>query len=214
MRTLIDRFGDKPSETYAGHRQRFSKENGLAGEDMPFFANDFFRSASLPAVTGHWLDKKEMENGTEHLRRIHHLLKEAQGRGFPPLLEVRAFGANTGDAQHPVWDGLSGHWLALIGLEPAALPEAASGFLCRFADSASGRAITAFAHTELQRSFTATHGFTVKSDGAEDWHWISGRPYLLLSAPDLSLRTGTRRWHERTLLALTYAVHRPASGLT
>ena len=103
---------------------------------------------------------------------------------------------------------LYAHWLALIAVEPATLPPRASGFSCRFADSFTGRVIPGFAYAEFYRPFNATRGFSLKADGTKDWHWLSGHPYVLLNVPDLPLTIQTRPWHERTLVALTYAAHR------
>ena len=129
---------------------------------------------------------------------------------MPAVVEVRSFGADTAAEKGPVWNGLQGHWMPVLGVEPAVLPERATGFVCRFADSGTETVIDGYAYAELYRPFTATHGFTLKEDGTRKWDWITGYPYILLQAPDLPLNTQTRLWHERTYLSMNYAVCRAA----
>ena len=101
---------------------------------------------------------------------------------------------------------------ALVGAHRRGADDAAAArervFTCQFADSFTGRVIPGFAYAELYRPFNATRGFSLKADGTKDWHWLSGHPYVLLNVPDLPLMIQWRPWHERTLVALTYAVHR------
>ncbi len=210
VETIIQQFGDKPSEKYQGRQPRYSETDGTTTEDLPLLANDLLRSLKLAEVDGHWLNVREGENGRAHLRRLHGLFSDAMAAGFPAIVEVRSFGANTAAPKGPVWDGLLGHWMPVVGVEPAVLPARATGFVCRFADSVSGTVIDGYAHAELHRPFTATHGFTLNADGTKKWDWITGYPYILLQAPDLGLNTQTRLWHERTYFSMNYAVCRTA----
>ena len=206
---LIHKYGVRPSETYGSRRGRFLSGAGLTCEDMPFLANDVLAGAGLAKVQGAWLDHSPAEDERTHLRRLYGLLNTSLGRGFPPVMEIRAFAADTASTK-PAWVNLYAHWLALIGLDPVSLPTGASGFLCRFADSYTGRVITGFAHVELNRAFMATRGFTLKSDGTQDWHWLTGQPYILVDVPDLPLLIQTRPWQNRALVAITYMIHRMA----
>ena len=208
--TLISRYGSKPSETYGPSRGRFVYGAGLTCEDMPFLANDVLGAAGLARVRGEWLDQAPGEDERAHLQRVHGLFQASLARGLPPLVEVRAFSAGPAAAK-PTWLNVYAHWLALIGLEPAELPAKSSGFTCRFADSYTGRVIPGFAYAERFRPFNATRGFSLKPNGDKDWHWLSGHPYVLLSLPDVPLNLESRPTQERTLVALTYAIHRPAA---
>ncbi len=208
VETLIARYGTKPSETYGPRRGRFSPEAGLTADDMPYLANDVLATRKLPGVRGEYLDSPGSEDGHAHLRRVHGLLTASLARGLPPVVEIRAFSADPAGRGAASWVNLYAHWLALIAVEPTTLPPRASGFSCRFADSFTGRVIPGFAYAELYRPFNATRGFSLKADGTKDWHWLSGHPYVLLNVPDLPLTIQSRPWHERTLVALTYAVHR------
>ncbi len=208
VQTIIRRFGDRPSEKYEGRQTRYSATDGTTTEDMPFLANDLLKASKLTEVEAHWLNVHEGENGRAHLRRLHGLFSDALAAGMPAVVEVRSFGANTAAAKGPQWDGMLGHWMPVVGVEPAVLSPRATGFVCRFADSVSGTVIDAYAYAELHRPFTATHGFKVNEDGTKKWEWITGYPYILLQAPELGLNTQTRLWYERTYLSMNYAVCR------
>ncbi len=204
---LIRQYGVKPSETYGPRRGRFLNGAGLTCPDMPFLANDFLAAANATKVGGAWLDHLAGEDEHGHLQRLHRLMAGSLARGFPPVVEVRAFAADTA-ASKPAWVNLYAHWLALVSLEPTNLESGVSGFLCRFADSFTGRAITGFAHVELNRPYMATRGFTLKADGTQDWHWLGGHPYILVEVPDLPLLIPTRPWQNRTVTVVTYMVGR------
>ena len=207
---LITRYATKPSETYGPRRARFVSGAGITNGDMPFLANDFLREAGLPTVGGEWLDQRGGENGLAQLRRIHGNARAALAAGLPAVCEVRAFSADPSTPK-PTWVNLYAHWLALVGVYPEELPPKASGFYCQFADSVTGRVIPAFAYAETVRPFMATRGFSLRTDGGKDWHWLAGQPYILLDLPDLPLMIQTRPWHERTVVALTYLLRRGAA---
>jgi hypothetical protein len=211
---LVSQYGSKPSETYGKSRGRFVFGAGLTCEDMPFLANDVLGRSGQPLVYGDWLDQAANEDERAHLQRVHGLFKASLAHGLPPVVEVRAFSADSSAAKstatRPAWVNVYAHWLALIALEPMELPAKSSGFLCRFADSFTGRVIPGFAYVERFRPFMATRGFSLRANGDKDWHWLSGHPYVLLELPDVPLNVESRPWQERTVVAFTYMIHRPA----
>lgn len=208
---LIRQYGSKPSETYGSGRGRFLSGAGLTCNDMPFLANDFLTTAGLPKGQGEWLDRRQGEEQLAHVTRLRGMFAGSIARGLPPIVEVRSFAAdnNAAASAKQSWVNLYAHWLSLIGVETAA--PGASGFVCRFADSFTGKVIAGYAHAELNRPFMATRGFTLKAKEMQDWQWLSGYPYVLVEVPDLPLLIQTRPWQSRTLVALTYMVHRPAA---
>jgi hypothetical protein len=210
VETLISRYGVRPSETYGSKRGRFLYGAGLTCEDMPFLANDILGESGLPPVHGNWLDQAGNEDERAHLQRLHGLFKSSLARGLPPVVEVRAFSAGPGAAKAGNWVNVYAHWLALIGVEPAELPAKSSGFSCRFADSFTGRVIPGFAYAERFRPFQATRGFSLRPNGDQDWHWLSGHPYVLLALPDVPLAVESRPASERVVVAFTYMIHRSA----
>ncbi len=203
---LVARYGTRPSETYGKGRARFEAGQGITNDDMACLANDFLRDSGLPGVRGQWLDRAGEETGVAHTRRVHGQLRESLARGLPAVVEIRSFAADPGSSKEP-WVNLSAHWLALASVEPELAVEAL-GFSCRFADSSSGRVIPAFVSAEIFRPFNATRGFRLRADGSKDWLWVTGRPYLLLTLPDLPMYANTRPPSARAFIALTYMLQR------
>ena len=206
VEALVARYGARPSETYGSKRARFEPGQGITNDDLAYLANDFLRDNSLPGVRGQWLDRAGEETGVVHTRRVHGLLRASLARGLPAVVEIRSFAADPASAKEP-WANLSAHWLALASVEPE-LADEALGFGCRFADSSSGRVIPAFVSADIFRPFNATRGFKLRADGSKEWLWLTGRPYLLLTIPDLPMYANTRPNSTRSLVALTYMLQR------
>ncbi len=204
---LVARYGTRPSETYGKGRARFEPGQGITNDDMVNMANDFLRDSSLPGVRGQWLDRAGEETGVAHTRRVHGMLQASLARGLPAVVEIRSFAADPSSSKEP-WVNLSAHWLALASVESELAVEAL-GFSCRFADSSSGRVIPAFVSAEIFRPFNATRGFKLRADGSKEWLWLTGRPYLLLTIPDLPMYANTRPISARAFIALTYMLQRP-----
>ncbi len=199
---LVARYGTRPSEAYGKGRARFEPGQGITNDDLAYMANDFLHDSNLPGVRGQWLDRAGEETGVAHTRRVHGLLRESLARGLPAVVEIRSFAADPGSSKEP-WINLSAHWLALASVEPELAVEAL-GFGCRFADSSSGRVVPAFVSAEIFRPFNATRGFKLRADGSKEWLWLAGRPYLLLTIPDLPMYANTRPVSARAFIALTY----------
>ncbi len=206
---LVARYGAKPSETYGKGRARFEPAQGITNDDLANLANDFLRDSNLPGIHGQWLDRAGEETGVAHTRRVHGLLKTSLAHGLPAVVEIRSFAADPASSKEP-WVNLSAHWLALSSVEPDLAAEPL-GFSCRFADSSSGRVIPAFVNAEIFRPFNATRGFKLRADGSKEWLWLTGRPYLLLTLPDLPMYANTRPNPARAFVALTYMLTRPAA---
>ncbi len=203
---LVARYGTKPSETYGSKRARFEPAQGIANDDLVYVANDFLRDNALAGVRGQWLDRAGEETGTAHIRRVHGLLRASLAHGLPAIVEIRSFAADPSSSKEP-WANLSAHWLALASVETDLAAEAL-GFGCRFADSSSGRVIPAFVSVDIFRPFNATRGFKLRADGSKEWLWLTGRPYLQLTIPDLPMYANTRPNSARSLVALTYTLQR------
>lgn len=203
IRSLIADYGQGPSQVYRGKRNRYDANRGMPPGDLVVMANDYLGQEGAPAVEGRWLKRLEGETQDEQLRRIHTAFATAT---LPPVIEVRSFHADIKKRGDPLWEGLFGHYLVVRSVDP--LPENVdpSGFLMRCADSYTGRIIPVFASIERFRPYTATDGFTVNEKGEEKWHWAPNSPYLLLTAPDLSLRTQRADWFERSFMALTWGL--------
>jgi hypothetical protein len=208
VRSLIQRYGSKASETYRGTRTRFTPVHGLASADGLALANDWLEDYQLARVWGDYLERAKDETGNQHLRRVHALCKGSLAAGLPPVLELRSFAARPYGKDYR-WDALAGHLVALVEIQPA-LAEGEKGFSFRFADSLSGRVEFGYLHLEEARSFAATKRFTVSAQGKEQWEWLAGFPYLQVTAPSLRLLTDREPWHARTTITLRYALYRKA----
>ncbi len=205
LEALVARYGTKPSETYA-NRARYEPGQGITNDDLANLANDFLRDSHLPGVRGQWLDRAGEETGVAHTRRVHGFLKASLAHGLPAVVEIRSFSADPAASKEP-WINLSAHWLTLASVEPELAAEPL-GFSCRFADSSSGRVVPAFVQAEIFRPFNATRGFRLRPDGSKEWLWLTGRPYLLLTIPDLPMYENTRPTSARAFVALTYMLQR------
>ncbi len=203
VRALIAGYGSVPSEVYHGKRSRYDAKRGTTSGDLVALANDYLSQQGAPAVEGRWLNRLEDETQDEQLRRVHRAFDSA---ALPPVIEVRSFHADVKEKGDPLWEGLFGHFLVVRAVDPLPESEAASGFLMHCADSYTGRMIPVFASIERFRPYTATNGFTVDEKGKEQWRWARNSPYLLLTAPDLSLRTQRADWYERSFMALTWGL--------
>lgn len=211
IHSLITRFGSAASVVYPNHRTRYEEDLGTTTADLVAIANDLLFSEGAQAVEGRWLKRLEGESQDEQLRRIHRAFSSAT---LPPIIEVRSFVADVKERGDPLWEGLFGHFLVVRSVDPLPDDGQASGFLMHCADSSSGRIIPVFASIERYRPFTATDGFTVDQKGKEHWHWAPNSPFMLLTAPDLSLRTQRGAWYERTIMAMTWGLFeatRPAA---
>ncbi len=203
IRYLIDKYGLKPSEEYGGKKPRYDDKSGVTWHDLRHFVNDVLRDHQVPPVEGRYLDRDKGETPLEQLRRVHALLRESLAAGFPPILAVRSFYAKQ-EKDTFLWNGLCGHWVTVVDL-PRSIPDREKGFRFGFADPGSGRVEYGYAYAEVVRDFTAAKG------NAERWEWISGRPFLLLTAPALPLYTQKAPWHSRTIVTLNYAVYRAST---
>ena len=210
LEALIARYGRRPSEVYGPARMRFEPGQGITNDDLVNLSNDLLADSRLPGVRGQWLDRAGEETGVAQTRRVHGLFKASLASGLPAVVEIRGFAADPASSKEP-WINLSAHWLALASVEPDLAAEAL-GFGCRFADSSSGREIPAFVYAEIFRPFNATRGFRLHPDGRKEWLWVTGRPFLLLTVPDLPMYANTRAHSARTLIALTYMLARPGNA--
>ena len=201
--SLIRRYGLQPSEVYRLARKRYDREQGTAPLDLEALTGDFLREAELPRWTGTWLDRQPQEERIDQLMRVRALFEAAPA---PPIIELRSFRAEVEGMRVPLWEGLFGHFLSVLRVEPWTTDPRPSGFLMHCADSATGKVIPVFAAIESFRPYTATRGFTVNGQDEEQWRWVKDSPYLVVAAPDLRLRTHRAKWYERSVVAMTWAL--------
>lgn len=212
VRHLIDKYGAGPSAVYPNRARYSDKTGGLAAEDMHGFVNDCLKEFRQKPLATDYLDRKDGESPAQHLRRIHALLLKSLKAGVPPIINVRSYVANTnkeGDDFH--WNGLSGHSVTLLDIDPD-LRDSDKGFRFWYAESDNGKekgsVESAYASLEETRPFAAPREFTVSpADNKEKWVWKPNSPFLVVTAPSLSLRTHKEPGHKRTLITLRHAVY-------
>lgn len=201
IRGLIARHGGRPSEEYGDGRPRYSEKEGMGWADVLGLANDALKDGGFKPLEGGYLDRRQGEEPADHVRRVHRALKASLDAGQPPLVSFRSFMAKQNGAEF-LWEGLFGHWVAVVEVQDS-LAGHERGFRFGFADSWSGRVEHGYVHAEEARNFTAAKGNLKK------WEWVTDRPFLLVTAPALRLKTQDAPWFARTFITLNYAVVRP-----
>ena len=202
VRTLIAAYGKKPSVSYPG-KSRYEGDGKTSCPDMLAMAQDACHACGLRAVEGSYMERARNESGSNHLRRIHALLRQSLDEGFPPVVQLVSFSAVQTNKQGYDWrwEPLMGHAVCILEA-PRSLGETARGFVFHYADSDTGQVLEGYLCEEKQRSLVAARG-----DG-----WRGGgppvRPYLFAVVPDLPLDTPQQPWYLRTAVAFTYAVFR------
>ena len=99
-----------------------------------------------------------------------------------------------------MWDPLRGHFVTVLEIQKE-IAKDENGFRFRFADSGTGKVETGYAFVSEARDFTA-----IKGD-RRNWKWLNKRPFLLVNAPSLRLKTQEKEWFLRTVITLNHAVY-------
>jgi hypothetical protein len=202
VRGLIKEYGTRTSEAYGEPEARYTDKRGITWVDMQHFADDLLREQRVTGVAGGYLDREKDETPAAQARRVHRLLRNSLQAGFPPLIAFRSFVARQGAKDKEfLWNGLLGHWVTLVEL-PDRLAENEKGFRFGYVDPGSGKLEYGYVFAEEARNFTAAKGDMKKSA------WIPDRPFLLVTAPSLRLKTQEAPWYARTTIILNYAVVR------
>jgi hypothetical protein len=210
VRHILNKYGEGPSSVYPNRARYSAKTGGIAAEDMHGLANDCLKDFGLKPLSSDYLERKDGETPTQHFRRVHALLLNSVRAGVPPIINVRAYVANPkGDSFQ--WDGLFGHSVVLVDID-SELRDSDKGFRFRYADSDTGQekgtVESGYASLEEFRPFSAPRSFSVSpADNQEKWEWKSGSPFLVVTAPSLSLGTQNEANYKRTLITLRHAVY-------
>jgi hypothetical protein len=202
VRGIIQDYGSRTSEAYGEPETRYTDKRGITWIDMQHFADEALRAQRVGGVGGGYLDRKKDETPATQARRVHRMLRKSLDAGFPPLVAFRSFVAKpAGKDKEFLWEGLLGHWVSVVEL-PAELAQNEKGFRFGYVDPGTGKLEYGYAFAEEARNFTAAKGDLKKSA------WITDRPFLLVTAPSLRMRTQEAPWFARTTITLNYAVVR------
>jgi hypothetical protein len=198
---LVRRFGQAPSEAYAGE-MAYDPNRGITWADLTACVNALLKERQAPPLAGDYLDRRRDEPLEDHLRRVHRLLAASLRKGVPVVTSVRSFAPQPKEGGEHAWAGLNGHYVTITAVQER-IDDGEKGFRFTYADSFTGRLETGYAHVDEARNFTAAKG------DAKRWEWLTDRPFLLVTAPTLRLSTQMQPWHLRTIITLNYAIYAP-----
>ena len=197
---IIKRYGKRQSPNYRDGRPVF-REDGMSSPDLLRMVNWLRGDKSLSELAGDYLNRAENEELEDHLARVHRQLKESLDSGTKPIISFRSFTPKYYDElEEWLWSPLMGHFVTVISV-PDQIEEEEKGFRFRFADSATGKIETGYAHLSEARNFVAQRGDKV------NWEWKKDRPFLLVTAPSLRLKTQKSEWFLRTIITLDYGIY-------
>lgn len=197
---IIKRYGQRRSPTLRDGRAIFRTE-GMTWEDVTRLANWVRGDRGLPKLSETYLDRQKNEPLSDHLRRVHKTLKKSLDAGVKPIISFRSFTPKFyEETDQWIWDPLMAHFVTIIEIQNDII-EHEKGFRFRFADSATGNVETGYAHLSEARNFVAIKGHQ------RAWKWVKQRPFLLVNAPSLRLRTQEQKWFVRTIITLNHAVY-------
>jgi hypothetical protein len=206
-RNFIAEFGGLESEPYGKLRTAYTDAHGASDVDLKRMVNAFLVSRGAVPVEGLHLVRGEDEDVPAFVRRIHALVRASIETEFHPLLSVRALAAEfNARRKKTVWNSKGGHWVAVHGV--GEITPDGLGFTLTFSDSISGKRLGGFVHVDAHRKARVPITFTVNENGDEDWTWIPGDKCLQVTAPGMPLGSVRATWHERTVIAARYLVHR------
>lgn len=201
---VMERFGGKPSRDYGeGKRVR---GDGISCVDLTDIAREVVTPAGLTA-TGDFLDRRKNEADRTFLHRVHRRLADALRTGRAPLVSLRSFATAVDSKMQDgySWNGVQGHFVVVTRV-PAKLADHELGFRFEFIDSKSGRVESGYIYLERRRAFLAAKGNSAR------YEWKRGSPFLLVTAPTLSLGVDAQPWWARSIVTLNYVITIEAAG--
>lgn len=204
VKTLIDKYGGKPSEAYKQARPRYKEDSGLTWLDMVHFGNDFLKDQGVSwRFKGQYLDREESEKLGAHLRRVHKRYRSSLKKGVPVITSIRSFSPYYDeDKKEYFWKGLAGHWVTIVKVQET-IAKNEKSFWFQYLDPATGL----LEHGTIY--FDEARNFTVIKGDSKNYKWVGNRAFLCINAPSLRLYTQKQAWYFRTVITLNYAVYRP-----
>ena len=204
LRYVIDRYLKGRRSVVAQGQMRWGF-HGVFAEDLAAACGDFLEEQNLGRPSSAFLDRREGERDEAFVRRVHAWMRQSVDDGFPPILSLRSFAVKTREEKQnqPHWEVMHHHFVVVRSV-PGEVSDKASGFEVEVIDSASGEICGIHLHVEPNRQpFTVLRGNEVKGE------WISGRPFLLVTAPRLTtLRPRNLEWSDRFLITANFLVGR------
>jgi hypothetical protein len=180
VRSLIDRFGGKPS-ALARNQPRYLADGGMWGADIAPLINDWL-DGSAPPVRGERLTLQWNETPRKQVRRVYGELHRSLQQGFPPVINVQSYTAPQN--ARAGWTWLDGHFVTVVAVQDS-LAKRATGFSMWVADSESGHVIQVSVSAGQDQPFRAITSEKVDKNGTEIDGWTQGHPYLTIQSSKL-----------------------------
>lgn len=164
--------------------------------------NDLRRGAGLKPVSGMFVNRQSRETRPAQLQRVHELITNSLGRGYPPTLVLSSFSVSetTALARVATWRPLTSHAVLLSHVFPSELGEGSLSFAVRVVDPFDGRTHDGVVLVEGSQPFGGWIGSPAKG------HWDRNTPHLRVEIPGLSLGRERVTWSSRTVVGLDYVV--------
>ena len=199
-RSIIEKYAQRPSLTYGDGKPTMRKE-GISWADMKSLTNWVREDIDLPLLQGSYLRRVPPEGGQPHVKRVHQIFKESIDGGVLPIINFISQSAyqDPGSGEW-LWGSLMGHLCTLMEVQEE-LAENEQGFRFRYADSQTGKIETGYLHFSEARNFAAFDG------DPKTGKWAKHRPFLVVTAPSLKMKTDKEDWQVRTEIVLNYAVY-------
>ncbi|MDA7888700.1 hypothetical protein N9A86_04910, partial [Akkermansiaceae bacterium] len=174
---------------------------GINWADMIHLTNWVRKDVGLPELQGAYLRRSPPEDGHSHVKRIHQLFKSSIDGGVLPIINfVSQTAYKDPESGKLLWGSLMGHLCTLMEVQEK-LAKNEQGFRFRYADSDTGKIETGYLSFSQARNFAAFDGDPIKGK------WVKHRPFLVVTAPALDLKTSDQDWHTRTEIVMNYAVY-------
>lgn len=196
---LIERhFRSRPSVVGKGLK-RWGFQ-GVYVKDMAQSSNEL-----LGELESSYLDREKGETDREQTLRIHEWMHDSIERGFPPILSLRSFIVRTRpeNDMEPRWEMVFHHFVVVCSIS-ALNGEQATGFEAKVVDSNGAKISNIHIHQESNGQL-----FNVLKGNDIEGEWISGRPFMLVTAPGINaLRPVNLKWSERFLITANFLIGR------
>ncbi|MEO0415874.1 MAG: hypothetical protein AAF226_13085, partial [Verrucomicrobiota bacterium] len=194
-------FKNKPSVINRNQRRWTAK--GVLPEDITAAYRDVLDGTPID-IQGAYLYKQPPEELRPHLEEVHEKFERSIRLGVPPILSLRSYVArqSPGDSA-PRWQALSHHFVVVTAV-PKRLSKTAGGFEASIIDPNGARLTSIFLHPEPNRM-----PFLAARSSRDEDRWVSGYPFLTVSAPEVYSLTGKPpAWHERVVVVANYLTGR------
>ncbi|MDF1811079.1 MAG: hypothetical protein P1V20_02665 [Verrucomicrobiales bacterium] len=202
LRVLRDRYFRSRRSAIADDRFRWGF-HGVYVADLAVSCNELLEEKNLDRCQSGYLDRIDGETDQAHISRIRSWMDSSLKAGFPPILSLRSFVVRSREERQrePRWEKVFHHFVVIHCVAENA---GGSGFEAGVIDSNGGKLSTIHIHQEAN-----SQQFTVLKGNDLIGEWVSGRPFLLVTAPGMNaLRPANLKWSERYIITANFLIGR------